>query len=319
MYEQYRADPQSVSEAGRSSSPTTARRCTPTLTVPTALDDDRRLTRRSPRPRRRGPGSGPASTRARPEATSARRGPSGPGDARHPGGAEEDAGEPIRGAGAVIVANMERSLAVPTATSFRNVPAKLLEVNRPVINGYLGRKGSGKVSFTHLIGYAVVRAIADDRAGHEQHLRRGPRRPAARRAQRARQPRPRRRRRQARRQPHAGRAGAARRRHARLRRVPRRLRGARSARSAPTSSASTTSRAPRITLTNPGTIGTVQSVPRLMPGQGVIVGVGTHRLPGRVAGRRRAQPSASSASQGRHRHVARTTTASSRAPSRACS
>ena len=56
---------------------------------------------------------------------------------------------------------MERSLGVPTATSFRNVPARLLEVNRSVINGFLGRKGGGKVSFTHLIGYAVVRAIAD--------------------------------------------------------------------------------------------------------------------------------------------------------------
>ena len=40
------------------------------------------------------------------------------------------------------------------------MPAKLLEVNR-IINGHLGRKLSGKVSFTHLIGYAVVRAIAD--------------------------------------------------------------------------------------------------------------------------------------------------------------
>ena len=50
---------------------------------------------------------------------------------------------------------------MPTATSFRNVPAKLLEVNRKVINGYRGRTGGGKVSFTHLIGYAVVRAIAD--------------------------------------------------------------------------------------------------------------------------------------------------------------
>jgi len=68
---------------------------------------------------------------------------------------------PIRGVGARIAANMEDSLAVPTATSFRQVPAKLLEVNRKVINGYLGRKLSGKVSFTHLIGYAVVRAIAD--------------------------------------------------------------------------------------------------------------------------------------------------------------
>ena len=56
---------------------------------------------------------------------------------------------------------MEASLAVPTATSFREVPAKLLEVNRRVINGYLGRTRGGKVSFTHLIGYAVVRAIAE--------------------------------------------------------------------------------------------------------------------------------------------------------------
>ena len=53
----------------------------------------------------------------------------------------EEPGAPIRGAGAAIVSNMERSLTVPTATSFRNVPAKLLEVNRRVINGFLGRKG----------------------------------------------------------------------------------------------------------------------------------------------------------------------------------
>src|SRR5947209_3106818 len=39
------------------------------------------------------------------------------------------AGTPIRGAGARIVENMEKSLAVPTATSFRQVPARLLEVN----------------------------------------------------------------------------------------------------------------------------------------------------------------------------------------------
>ena len=70
-------------------------------------------------------------------------------------------GEPIRGVGARIVSNMEASLSVPTATSFRDVPAKLLEVNRKVINGHLGRKMVRKVSFTHLIGYAVVRAIAD--------------------------------------------------------------------------------------------------------------------------------------------------------------
>ena len=74
-----------------------------------------------------------------------------------------------------------------------------------------------------------------------------------------------------------------------------------------------------ISLTNPGTIGTVQSVPRLMPGQGVIVGVGTHRLPGRVRGRRPAQPVVARHLQGRHAHAARTTTASSRAPRADCS
>src|SRR6202012_1274450 len=34
-----------------------------------------------------------------------------------------------------------------------------------------------------------------------------------------------------------------------------------------------------VTLTNPGTLGTVQSVPRLMPGQGTIVGVGAIDYP----------------------------------------
>jgi len=68
-------------------------------------------------------------------------------------------GDPIRGAGARIVANMEASLEVPTATSYRQIPARLLEVNRKVINGYLGRTGKGKVSFTHLIAFALVRAL----------------------------------------------------------------------------------------------------------------------------------------------------------------
>ena len=69
--------------------------------------------------------------------------------------------EPLRGVSAVIAANMQASLEVPTATSVRQVPAKLLEVNRKVINGYRGRSGESKISFTHLIGYAIVRAIAD--------------------------------------------------------------------------------------------------------------------------------------------------------------
>ena len=56
---------------------------------------------------------------------------------------------------------MEASLGVPTATSVRAVPAKLLEVNRQILNNQLARTGAGKVSFTHLIAFAVLRALAD--------------------------------------------------------------------------------------------------------------------------------------------------------------
>jgi multifunctional 2-oxoglutarate metabolism enzyme len=68
---------------------------------------------------------------------------------------------PLRGAAAAIAKNMEQSLAVPTATSVRAVPAKLLFDNRIVINNHLRRNKGGKVSFTHLIGYALVRALRD--------------------------------------------------------------------------------------------------------------------------------------------------------------
>jgi multifunctional 2-oxoglutarate metabolism enzyme len=68
---------------------------------------------------------------------------------------------PLKGAAARVVKNMESSLAVPTATSVRSVPAKLLADNRIVINSHLRRSRGGKVSFTHLIGYALVRAVAD--------------------------------------------------------------------------------------------------------------------------------------------------------------
>jgi 2-oxoglutarate decarboxylase len=67
---------------------------------------------------------------------------------------------PLRGPAARVVTNMEASLAVPTATSVRGIPAKLLMDNRVVINNHLTRGRGGKVSFTHIIGYAIVRALA---------------------------------------------------------------------------------------------------------------------------------------------------------------
>ncbi|GAA0948186.1 multifunctional oxoglutarate decarboxylase/oxoglutarate dehydrogenase thiamine pyrophosphate-binding subunit/dihydrolipoyllysine-residue succinyltransferase subunit [Virgisporangium aurantiacum] len=74
--------------------------------------------------------------------------------------ARESQTVPLRGVAARIVQNMETSLQVPTATSVRAVPAKLLADNRIVINNHLRRGRGGKVSFTHLIGYAMVKALA---------------------------------------------------------------------------------------------------------------------------------------------------------------
>ena len=67
----------------------------------------------------------------------------------------------LKGPAARVVTNMEASLKVPTATSVRSVPAKLLIDNRVVINNHLTRGRGGKISFTHIIGYAIVRAAKE--------------------------------------------------------------------------------------------------------------------------------------------------------------
>ncbi len=67
--------------------------------------------------------------------------------------------EPIRGVPSRVVASMEASLSVPTATSVRAIPAKLMIDNRTVINNHLARGRGGKVSYTHLIGYAMIKAL----------------------------------------------------------------------------------------------------------------------------------------------------------------
>jgi len=73
------------------------------------------------------------------------------------------AGTPValRGAASKIVANMEASLTVPTATSVRNIPVKVLEENRRVINNHLALIGQSKSSFTHIIAWAIVKAVKD--------------------------------------------------------------------------------------------------------------------------------------------------------------
>ncbi len=71
----------------------------------------------------------------------------------------DEVAAPLRGASAAVVRNMTASLEVPTATSVRAVPAKLIADNRIVINNFLRRNRGGKVSFTHLIGYAIIKAL----------------------------------------------------------------------------------------------------------------------------------------------------------------
>jgi multifunctional 2-oxoglutarate metabolism enzyme len=155
MYQRYLADPTSVDAAWHdffadykpaldSAPPAATAPATPTAepatTVPAAVPN----------------GGGPATVKAAPAPTKAAPTKAAPAKAA-PAGAKTTV---LRGVTARIVANMEESLTVPTATSVRAVPAKLLADNRIVINNHLARGRGGKVSFTHLIGYALVKALA---------------------------------------------------------------------------------------------------------------------------------------------------------------
>lgn len=187
----------------------------------------------------------------------------------------------LRGPAARVVTNMEASLEVPTATSVRAVAAKLMVDNRIVINNHLARGRGGKISFTHLIGFAMVEALAEMPAMNASytvvddkpsvltpaHVNVGIAIDLA--------------------KPDGTRqllvpsikkcetldfAGF----WAAYEDVVRRARGNKLT---VDDFAHTT-----ISLTNPGTIGTVHSVPRLMQGQGTIVGVGAMDYPAEFAG-----------------------------------
>ncbi|MSZ97112.1 MAG: multifunctional oxoglutarate decarboxylase/oxoglutarate dehydrogenase thiamine pyrophosphate-binding subunit/dihydrolipoyllysine-residue succinyltransferase subunit, partial [Actinobacteria bacterium] len=191
--------------------------------------------------------------------------------------------EPLRGVGAAIVTNMEKSLTVPTATSFRNVPARLLEVNRKMINDYRSRHGLSKVSFTHIIAHAIVRAVSDAvpnmrnaftvaEDGKPQLIRNH--------------------------QVNVGLAVDVDKGDGTRSLVVPVLRGADSlsfaeflvayddiVRKVKANKLTIADfQGANVSITNPGTIGTVQSVPRLMPGQGVIVGVGSIDYPAEFQG-----------------------------------
>ncbi|HEY6708614.1 MAG TPA: multifunctional oxoglutarate decarboxylase/oxoglutarate dehydrogenase thiamine pyrophosphate-binding subunit/dihydrolipoyllysine-residue succinyltransferase subunit, partial [Actinomycetota bacterium] len=188
---------------------------------------------------------------------------------------------PLRGAAARIVEAMEASREVPTATSVRTVPARLLEVNRSVLNGHLRRRQGGKVSFTHMIAYTVVKALeavpvmttmyrevdGKPNAVRPEHVNLGlavdTRRPDGSRTLLV---------------PNIKRADTldfA----AFVRAYEELIAKVKANKLTVQDFADTT-----LTITNPGTIGTVLSVPRLMAGQSAIIGVGAIDYPAEYQG-----------------------------------
>jgi 2-oxoglutarate decarboxylase len=81
--------------------------------------------------------------------------------ATEPAADAQDEVASLKGAAKSLAANMDASLTVPTATSVRTIPAKLLIDNRIVINNHLKRARGGKVSFTHLIAWAIVGTLKE--------------------------------------------------------------------------------------------------------------------------------------------------------------
>ena len=66
---------------------------------------------------------------------------------------------PLRGAAARIAENMTASLSIPVATSQRQIPVRVIEENRNLINRHRALQGRGKLSFTHLIAWGIVKAL----------------------------------------------------------------------------------------------------------------------------------------------------------------
>jgi 2-oxoglutarate dehydrogenase E1 component len=68
--------------------------------------------------------------------------------------------KPLRGAAAMLAKAMEESRSIPTATSFRTLAVDTLDAKRKALNGVLKDQGM-KVSFTHLIAWAIVKAAEE--------------------------------------------------------------------------------------------------------------------------------------------------------------
>jgi len=67
----------------------------------------------------------------------------------------------IKGVATKLVENMDQSLEVPTATSLRVLPVKMMIEDRTIINRHLVKRHEPKASFTHFICWAVIQALKE--------------------------------------------------------------------------------------------------------------------------------------------------------------
>ena len=186
----------------------------------------------------------------------------------------------LKGIARATARNVDESLSVPTATSQRQIAAKILIENRAVVNSHLQRTVGGKVSFTHLIGYAIVEALSEMPQLNVRYVLQDGKAAVEELA-------------------HVGFGLAIDIQHGGERRlvvpvihdadtltftqfvdayqgiITRAKKGELTAEDY---------QGATVTLTNPGTIGTTTSVPRLMSGQGLIIGVGAMDYPAEFAG-----------------------------------
>jgi multifunctional 2-oxoglutarate metabolism enzyme len=188
---------------------------------------------------------------------------------------------PLKGALARLAENMTASLAVPTATSQRTIAVKVIDENRRLLNEWRDLHAKPKISYTTIIAWALVKAIKDMPGINHAYAEVDS-------------------------QPHrlvrneinigiavdiAGRDG-----HRQLVVPSIKNAGAmtfrqfldvfddivaraRTGKLTPDDFKGTT-----ISLTNPGTVGTLGSVPRLMPGQGAIIATGSIDFPAEFEG-----------------------------------
>jgi 2-oxoglutarate dehydrogenase E1 component len=82
------------------------------------------------------------------------------GDGAAPAKAAEGEAKPLRGPAATLAKAMDESRSIPTATSFRELAVDTLDAKRKALNAVLKERGM-KVSFTHLIAWAIVKAARE--------------------------------------------------------------------------------------------------------------------------------------------------------------